>query len=708
MTEHGPEQPVAAEQTAVPREQPEPTAARAAFVEQWQKRIRKAKAHWSRDFRRILLNMEMAKLGSTGEWRRGKNYTANIIQRHINGRVATLYAKNPRVTAKRRERMDFAIWDGTQEMLQVAMETMRVNPADPNNAALIQDVVQGLQRKQMFNKIGKTLEILFHYYLDEQSQNFKHQAKQAVRRSQVTGVAYCKLGYQRILEKRPEITSQIADATNRLATIEALSADLADGVIQQEDPAAEELRIMLRDLQAQETIITREGLVFTWPKSKDVIVDTNCVQLNGFIGADWVAVEMMLSPQKVQEVWQVDVSKGVGVSTDDGGSGTIDVNTADGSGQEAGGSGKRSGKVRVWEVQDKRTGMVFVIAEGWKDFIKEPAAPDMALERFWDLFVLEFNPVEDDGDRPRIHGLSEVELIEDMQMEYNRARQGLREHRIANRPGHVTTKGKLEDDDKRSFGIRAAHDVIELNGLSPGEKIVDVLQAIPTVGIDPNLYDVTPVFDDLQRTAGTQEAELGKKKGITATESGIAEGSRASGVESNKADLDIMLTELARSGGQALLKLAGRAEVEKIVGPGSVWPEFSSQEIAEEIFLEVRAGSSGKPNQAQDIANFERMAPTLVQTPGISPSWFARKQLEMLDANIDLEEAILEGMPSILALNALAGQPTDPASVAPGQGGAPGAGPGADPAQQGGQGQFNAPQPGGPQGPQPGFPAPVV
>ena len=87
------------------------------------------------------------------------------------------------------------------------------------------------------------------------------------------------------------------------------------------------------------------------------------------------------------------------------------------------------------------------LAEGWKDFIKWPAAPDMALERFWDLFVLEFNPVEDGGSRPRIHGKSEVELIQDMQMEYNRARQGLREHRVANRPGHVVAGGKFEDDE---------------------------------------------------------------------------------------------------------------------------------------------------------------------------------------------------------------------------------------------------------------------
>ena len=42
--------------------------------------------------------------------------------------------------------------------------------------------------------------------------------------------------------------------------------------------------------------------------------------------------------------------------------------------------------------------------------------------------------------------------------------------------------------------------------------------------------------------------------------------------------------------------------VQKIVGIGAVWPELSREEIANEVLLEIEAGSMGRPNQAQEIA----------------------------------------------------------------------------------------------------------
>ena len=53
--------------------------------------------------------------------------------------------------------------------------------------------------------------------------------------------------------------------------------------------------------------------------------------------------------------------------------------------------------------------------------------------------------------------------------------------------------------------------------------------------------------------------------------------------------------------------------VRRIVGPGAVWPELTRQDIADEIFLEIEAGSSGKPNRAQDLANLERILSILIQ-----------------------------------------------------------------------------------------------
>ena len=79
-------------------------------------------------------------------------------------------------------------------------------------------------------------------------------------------------------------------------------------------------------------------------------------------------------------------------------------------------------KAVVWEIYSKKDGLVYVIADGYHDFLKEPAAPELALERFWPFFTLIFNEVESDKD---IYPPSDVRLLMPIQREYNRARQGL-------------------------------------------------------------------------------------------------------------------------------------------------------------------------------------------------------------------------------------------------------------------------------------------
>jgi hypothetical protein len=49
-----------------------------------------------------------------------------------------------------------------------------------------------------------------------------------------------------------------------------------------------------------------------------------------------------------------------------------------------------------------------------------------------------------------------------------------------------------------------------------------------------------------------------------------------------------------------------------------VWPHLSLADIADELFLEVEAGSTGKPNQAIEINNWKKMLPFLIQLGIIS------------------------------------------------------------------------------------------
>jgi hypothetical protein len=71
---------------------------------------------------------------------------------------------------------------------------------------------------------------------------------------------------------------------------------------------------------------------------------------------------------------------------------------------------------------------------------------------------------------------SDIDLLRDMQLELNRARQGLREHRRANRPKTAVAAGVLEEPDKDKLRNHPANALLELNALAPGQKIDDVLQ----------------------------------------------------------------------------------------------------------------------------------------------------------------------------------------------------------------------------------------
>ena len=148
------------------------------------------------------------------------------------------------------------------------------------------------------------------------------------------------------------------------------------------------------------------------------------------------------------------------------------------------------------------------------------------------------------------------------------------------------------------------------------------------------------------------------------------------------------MTEITKSGGHLMLMNLQKATIEEIVGPGAAWPDApqTREEVAKDLSLEIEAGSSGRPNNAAELANMERAAPTVLQLPGLNPAPFAKKYLKLL--NIDPVEGFVEGLPSITALNAMI---TKAASTTQ-----PGTGdPATDPAMQGGEGEDNAPQPGG-------------
>lgn len=666
-----------------------------ALVKKLLDRIAQDKKAHDPAFIKMREDMRMATEGRLSDKVWGDDmYTANITGRHVKQKTAALYAKNPKIVAKRRETLDFAVWDENPDSLMLAQQTMAlamqpptidpmtgmalpvVTPEQAMQAqAVVEDFQQGMGRREMIGKLGKTLEILFNHAMKQQQPlDFKMGAKRLVRRTCTSGVGYIELAFFREYGPTPVSQSQRDELQARLAHLERLAADTEDE--EQVNEISAELRevmLSMESLQQEELVIVKEGLVFDYPLSTRVIPDKNCTSLVGFVGARHLTIEYMFSPDEVREQFpDAALEKGYTAYASNWNKATEGETVED----RRTGDASPSGMVRVFKHYDKPSGLVYYLAEGYDGFLRAPAPPDVFVDSFWPVYALTFNDVEDEN---QLFPPSDARLMRHQQFEINRSRQGQIEHRKAARPRFVVAKGQIDEEDQDKLATAEPFSVVALN-LGPDQKISDILQAIQIPGVDPNLYETGPVFQDMQLVVGSQQATLGGIAKATATESAIAANSMAASDGSSVDDLDNFLTTVSRASGQILLREMSHEKVMAIVGPGAVWPEMTLDEISDELFLEIEAGSTGKPNQAVEINNWQQLLPMMLQMPGINPVWLAKETLRRLDDRMDMVEALAAGIPSIASQNQM-----QTANMVSAQG------PQADPSAQGGAGADNAP-----------------
>jgi len=699
--------------------------------------IRRDKDHFKKAFKRMDRSAFIALHGRAPEWAE-TNYSANITGQHINMKTAALYAKNPRVVARRKESLDFVVWDETIESLQVAMQTvaaggMAIEAANAANAAtaqvaaqtqgvfaspmghnggppmepvqpalppgyaeavaVVEDFKQGMAIRAALKKFGRTLELVFADAMRQQTPlDFKSSMKRLARRALTMGVGYVEMTFQEEYGIPSSVTDSLADYRKRVAHLEYLLKEAAEGEIDEYSAEIAELQQMIAGLEAQPQVVMRRGLKFDFIQATRVIPDRMITALPGFMGGNHLTIEYVRPKCDIEETFKVDLGTNYTPYTIDGkrlygesrgiDTGGDDTNSSEG---VFGAQGKDSDLVCLYKHFDKRSGLVYYLVDGHSKHIRPPAPPEVTVPRFWSVYPLTFNDVESEKE---VFPKSDVEKLENIQAELNRSRQGKREHRDAARPRWAYAKGSLdEEQDIPNLQKAKPFDVIGLTGLSQEQDVAKVLQPIPVPGVDPNLYDTNEVMQDAALSVGAQAAQLGGMTKSTATQAAIADGSNSSIDSSGTDDLDSFLTMMARDGGQILMEKLTKEDAIKIAGRGAVWVEdlgMTPEQIYDEVFLEVEAGSTGKPNQAAEIRNMKELGPLLLQVGSIPPTWLAREMVRRLDDRIDLTEAIAAGVPAIVAQNR---------NAQPAQGD-----PQKDPNQQGGEGGDKNQTPSGPSG----------
>lgn len=653
-----------------------PMPEREAMVKKWTSRIRKAREHWEADFKRIRENMEFA---AGFQWAGQEEldsdaYINNVTLRAVNQKVAALYARDPKITARRRRRLDFQMWDGRIESIEQAAALSMLPASRPEDRlasmAMLADYANGRRFRDMIDRVGQTMEVLFGWQIDNQLPNFKKQMKALVRRVVTTGVGYVGVHFVRDVESI--LTEQPVESTikDRASRMQHIIERIQDGDLMEDSPEVEELRSLINSLNVStDADLVREKLVFEFPNTTSIIVDPACKQLKDFVGARWIAQQYVLPVEGVNAFFGVNLHSGTNSLVRYNG---MDLKESIGNSDKA----EDCMHVCIWKVFHLPTRSMFYICDGHNDYLQEPMPVEPRLKRFWPIFALTFNDIEVEPGQQKasIYPPSDVQLMKAPQKEWNRTRNGLRRHRISNKPIYFAGKGTLQDDDVSAIEKAPDNSVVILDGLPPGTDINKVIGALQKVPIDPSLYDTGPLKEDIfSAVNGNEAANTPSAPDTTATAATINEQSRIMVTGSNVDDLDDLLSDIAEASGEIMMQEISLETVQDIVGPGAVWPQSmeNRDKFVNYVYLTVVASSSGRPNKALEVANFQQIAPILIQA-GANPHFIVREAIKRLDDRLDPDEAFPFGPgQAATAMPMQAASPANNKATAPASSGQP-------------------------------------
>jgi hypothetical protein len=655
-------------------EKQQATESRKALVKDLTAEIRKAREFWNPVFEQMRKDMAFA---SGDQWddnedKMSDKYQVNFVQRELNQEVSSIYAKNPTATCKRKKRLEYQVWDGEAESLAKAKdaigEALQSGGQPPVEAlAIYQDFKKGQERKRTVDRMAETLELIWEHEAEEQSPDFESQMKDLILREKTTAVGFVTVKFRRENESPVVSSATQASVVERLEKILQLSkAVVSDDPNHNKDSAtAEDLKLMVlalaKSVQDGEAKVLSEGLVLDFKPSTSVIVHPKCRNLIGFVGADWVTEEFMMSPAAVEAQWKVNV-KAAGQGTIQYQHGVEAQNTVSLK-TTAGGSEKNTGKgewaddseVCVWLMYHKVKQLTYVICDGYDDFLEEPCSPWPAVKGFWPILALKLNRLEIEENKPTtgvtIYGKSAVSLMRPMQQEMNRSQEALREHRFANRPGHTCGKDTFTNNDRTALAKRAAHDVIPLDNVPPGADTSKALNPIATIEIDPALYRTDGLMQHVMLAVGSQQANLGQQAANEkATGQAIAEQSRIQSASSEVDSIDKFLSDLVRVAGEMALQEMSTKTVEAIVGPGAAWPTTQEGRAAvrNHLFLSIEAGSTGRPNKQVEVSNLREMMPQMIELAreeGLPMDPLVKHAAKVMEFDFDLDEWLAQRQP---------------------------------------------------------------
>ncbi|MBA4279306.1 hypothetical protein [Ralstonia sp.] len=551
---------------------------------------------------------------------------SNIVGTFVEILTAFLYARDPDVDVLPSESASPP--DADVLMKAAELQTAGADPfMQQMAAAQVAERYKAMQdsyrKRQADNKaFAETLTIVVSRLWRDA--RLKRQAKRWVRSALTVGVGWLKASWQTRTAPDPVMRQQINDVQDNIQRLVAQRAELEDPQACGElDLKRQQYEQALAGMQAKVERVIARGFVVDMVPAEDVQVAIDVQCLSEYVEAPWISHRTFIRADQAKAMFGLDderlkkatrysqrkpvISKDVtpAIAQD------VSAEEAD---QYVSGPilSDENGKsladcVRVEELWSRDDNRVYTLIEGLDDYAREPWSPKPTT-RFFPLFMLATS--ETDGQRhPQSLTSRSYRLID----EYGRVRTAYRDHRKRTKPKTAFNAAAMDEKEAVKLAGATEQEMVALRLDNPATRIQDVLSPIQYAVLDPALYETQSIMSELERIWGVQEAlsqAIATPK--TATEAEIQQTGFHARTGSMRDAVEDVLAELSTYTSEVALTNMSRQDAQHIAGPDAFWPEnVTAEELTTLVNVEIRAGSSGKPNTSAEREAWTALLPLL-------------------------------------------------------------------------------------------------
>jgi hypothetical protein len=183
----------------------------------------------------------------------------------------------------------------------------------------------------------------------------------------------------------------------------------------------------------------------------------------------------------------------------------------------------------------------------------------------------------------------------------------------------------------------------------------DVMQ-LEGLKIDPQAYDVTLIRNDMDLMVGLSDASRSNLiKPKTATEAELMQEALQNRVAERRDTHEDLMSEMASSALEIALQDLTKDEVKQLAGEDAEWPEAPQtvENVFRQVVVRVRAGSTGKPNQAKEREQWGQLLPQIAEAVKQVNELRMAGNFEMADAVVQLLRETIRRFDEHLDLDAI-------------------------------------------------------